>query len=135
MQLVKNAINANWEVTLGFRESDITLSVDTSYPEARVAELGAGALERVHAAWPRIEKKLLAKLHRLYNDVWAAPEAGLGRRTAKAFLAAIRLRTILVMDAEPALSLYFDAGELFAGHSIEIFWPTPDDIRDGELAG
>ncbi len=102
---------------------------DLSEPPSDVTALGS-ALARVRDALPRIRAEAARQLAPLYNDTWRqGPRLTLDEITARLRLDAVRA------DAGDGtierVTVWFDDGDLFAGHAIHV----PVDLGEHLVIG
>ena len=133
MDFAQNTGSQQWEADAPFRERTIRVRVDPSHDAGKRAALAAAALKKADTAWSDIERNLVRSLFALYNDAWSDPDEGFPVLSEAEFLARVTLGTIVVLDEPDALSLYFDDGELFGGHLIDLFW-ADGKMHDAALA-
>ena len=110
---------------------EVELSVAGS--ENEVAAEGLAVAHRLFDSageWDRrISDAILAELFALYNDNWRDPEAP--RLSAEEFLARLRLEHIAVNDEE-LVHFYYEDGDLFLGHTVDVaLWLQDDEIDVG----
>jgi hypothetical protein len=122
MDFAQNTGSQQWEADAPFRGRTIRVRVDASYDAAARVALANAALKKAAAAWSEIERNLVRSLLTLYNDAWSDPDEGFPVMSEAEFLERITLGTIVVLDEPDAISLYFDDGDLFGGHTIDLYW-------------
>jgi hypothetical protein len=121
MEFSQNAGSQQWEADAPFRGRTIHLRLDPSLAAEQRQALAQAALKQAEAAWGDIETNLVRSLHALYNDAWSDPDEGFPTLSEAEFLERITLGTIVVHEPD-AMSLYFDDGDLFGGHAIDLYW-------------
>jgi Uncharacterized protein conserved in bacteria (DUF2262) len=121
MDFSQNAGSQQWEADAPFRGRTIHVRLDPSLAAEKREVLAQAALKQADAAWSDVEKNLLRSLHALYNDAWSDPDEGFPTLSEAEFLERITLGTIVVHEPD-AMSLYFDDGDLFGGHAIDLYW-------------
>jgi hypothetical protein len=101
---------------------------------------GGEYLAWARAAEPRCRQRIADDLLDCYNDVWANtgpdnPDGGPGLlATRDEFIARIRPSAVH-LHTDGSGAWYYDDGDLFAGHSIEV-WVSADRVFSGaHLAG
>jgi hypothetical protein len=93
----------------------------------------ARALWKDEAAWDRrIRDRIVEELHSLKNDTWLGEdEAELSRDE---FLGRIVLDAITVHE-DGSFTFWYDDGDLFWGHAIEVYGNLTDGPKSANLAG
>lgn len=91
---------------------------------------------RASALWvasnrDRLFEAVVSELLPLYNDTW---RAGAPKRTREEFLKDVRLASASLYE-DGSLSLYFEAGPLFAGHGIDLYVDANKGLRKPGLIG
>jgi hypothetical protein len=135
MKFGRESADRPWEADVLIRSAQVRMSIYDACPSSEHEALARAVIAKIETAWPSIRANLLRTVHPLYNDTWADPALGFGPLSAEDFLQRITLAQVDVMDEEGALSLYFDDGDLFGGHTIDLFWTADGKMYDSTLAG
>ena len=112
----------------------ITILTDSCFSHEERTQYTSAAITRIETHWEVIEQNLIHSLHKMYNETWAEPDDGFPELTATEFLAKLKLNLITMMEEPNCLNLYFNDGDLFGGHSIELYW-TNEKMYDANIVG
>ena len=116
-----------------WRGKDAELVLSCGSDDADAAIRVAQQLFRAQADWDRrIADRALETLLPLKNEVWL----GEGERelTATEFTARMTLQSIHV-DESGDLTFWYDDGDLFWGHSIQVYGHIERGPQDAQIAG
>lgn len=123
-----------WEAEVVSGDDQISLSVEQGPTQGELPEIVQQNLKKIESGWDEIQRNIIDNLLELYNDEWSDPEGELPTATANEFLDELYLESIGI--TEGSIDLYFGDNELFAGHSIELFWDLENDrMYEAALAG
>ena len=123
-----------WEATAELFDRELCIRLESDHAEDEREEVALRAIKKITTNWKRLQKVIADSLHKIYNEAWAEPDEGLPRLTRREFLEHLELRTADVYH-DHSLSLHFSVGDLFAGHSIDVFWTEDDAICKASLVG
>jgi hypothetical protein len=135
MHFTQHQETEDWCTDVDIQGTPVHLVIDKVHPSSAHERLAVSSMTRVSESQGVMRDNLLRSLHSLYNDTWADPDQGFPAMEEGEFLKRITLKEIKVLDEEGALSLFFEDGDLFGGHMIEIFWPSEGKMYAATLVG
>jgi hypothetical protein len=135
MRFHRTSADRAWESDIVIRCAPVSMLIYGDCPDSQLEALAHAVVVKIETEWPNIRANLLRTVHPLYNDTWADPAQGFGPLSPDDFLQRITLEVVDVMDEEGALSLYFGDGDLFGGHTIDLFWTADGKMHDATLVG
>lgn len=94
-------------------------------------KLSRDICERIQVREPEYRNKIAQDLLPLYNDAWGDGQI----LDADSFMHRISLADMVVSPADFCATLYYADGDLFAGHSIEVFLDGDFTYVKSQLAG
>jgi hypothetical protein len=114
----------------------VSVTIDwTGIPPAEALKRSQDICERIRVRESETRSKITHELLRLYNETWSAGRA----LDADNFMRRISLAEIQVSPADfgspCCATLYYADGDLFAGHSIEVFLDADLNYAKSQLAG
>jgi hypothetical protein len=138
----------SWNPKLGRHEIELSLRGSGRYrlsfegePDASAARLDLRRRQCeswLESSYDDLRRAVARGLLDLYNDTWRERgdygDEPQPRLDVEGFVSRIALASLDVWD-DGAMMAYFDDGDLFAGHRIEVFFTPTGEISDVDIVG